>query len=70
MSDRRFQPPSPALVEEVLAAACSQGADFAELFWEDTHTHSVNLIDQKIENALRNHIRGAGIRVVKGLRST
>ena len=70
MSNRRFQPPSPALVEEVLAAACSQGADFAELFWEDTHTHSVNLIDQKIENALRNHIRGAGIRVVKGLRST
>ncbi|MBC3516982.1 TldD/PmbA family protein [Neobittarella massiliensis] len=47
----------------------STGADFAELFYEDSLSHSLNLIDRKVESAVRGHIRGVGIRAIKGLHS-
>lgn len=54
------------LVEAVLESALSRGADFAEVFAEDTRRSSAVLDDQRIETLSSDHDRGVGIRVVTG----
>ena len=55
--------------ERVLRRAASTGADFAELFRENTVNHSVHMIDSKVDAVTDAVVAGAGIRVFKGLRS-
>ena len=56
-----------ALLEEVLARAMSSGADFAELYAENTRTNSVYMIDGKVDTATTRRTHGAGIRIFNGL---
>ena len=60
---------SRALCEEVLAAAASTGADYAELFAEKTFNRSVSMLDSRVQQSNDNVVAGVGIRVFKGLRS-
>ncbi|MBQ7460061.1 MAG: TldD/PmbA family protein [Oscillospiraceae bacterium] len=55
--------------ERVLRRAAMTGADFAELFRENTVNHSVHMIDSKVDSVTDAVVAGAGIRVFKGLRS-
>ncbi len=56
----------PATIERVLAAALSQGGDFAEIFAEDRHGTSAVLDDGRVEELSSGRDRGAGVRVVVG----
>ena len=53
----------------VLQAAVSTGADYAEIFAENTVNHSINMIASKVDTIKDTVVAGAGIRVYKGLRS-
>ena len=57
------------LAEELLALACSTGADFAEIYAERTLNDSVHLLDKKIDQITSNVISGAGIRAFLGTRT-
>ncbi len=60
---------SRQICEAVLRKAVSTGADYAEIFAENTLDHSINMISGKVESINDAVIAGAGIRVYKGLRS-
>ncbi len=60
---------SRAICEAVLHKAVSTGADYAEIFAENTLDHSINMVAGKVESVNDAVIAGAGIRVYKGLRS-
>ena len=55
--------------ERVLRRAASTGADYAEIFAENTLDHSIQMVSGKVERVEDAVIAGAGIRVYKGLRS-
>ncbi|MBR0026447.1 MAG: TldD/PmbA family protein, partial [Clostridia bacterium] len=57
------------IAEEVLSAALMSGGDFSELYVEDSVSHSISLLDGKVENAGCSHSRGAGVRVFSGVKS-
>lgn len=52
---------------EVLDAALSTGGDFAEIFWEDQRTNSLQLLGGKVEMINSGRMHGAGIRIFQGL---
>ncbi|HNW87901.1 MAG TPA: TldD/PmbA family protein [Candidatus Limiplasma sp.] len=52
---------------DVLDAALSTGGDFAEIFWEDNRSHTVQLLSGQVELINSNRLHGAGIRVFQGL---
>jgi len=54
------------VLERVLAAGLSTGADFAEVFAEDRRSTGAVLDDGKVEELTSGRDRGAGIRVVVG----
>jgi len=54
------------VVERVLGAALSRGADFAEVFAEDRRGTAATLDDGRIEELSSGRDRGAGVRVVVG----
>ncbi len=54
---------------KVLARAVSTGADYAEIFAENTVNHSINMIASKVDAIKDAVIAGAAVRVYKGLRS-
>ena len=60
---------SKALCERVLGRAVSTGADYAELFMENTLNHSIEMVGGKVDAINDSVIAGAAIRVYKGLRS-
>ena len=60
---------SKALVEEVLSCAVSTGADFAELYGENTRNNSVSMVDGKIDRVGDNLLSGVGIRAFLGTRT-
>ena len=60
---------SKALAEEVLSCAISTGADFAELYGENTRNNSVSMVDGKIERVGDNLLSGVGIRAFLGTRT-
>lgn len=60
---------SQQLAERVLSAALEQGADFAELFLEDSETNRIATTDGAVETAVSSRICGAGVRVLLGARS-
>ena len=53
----------------VLQAAVSTGADYAEIYGENTVNHTITMIANKVDSIKDTVIAGAGIRVYKGLRS-
>ena len=55
--------------ERVLQKAVSTGADFAELFVENTLNHTIDMVDTAVDDVMDARIAGASVRVFKGLRS-
>ena len=60
---------SREICRRVLQKAVSTGADYAEIFAENTVNHAINMIDSKVDSINDTVVAGAGIRVYKGLRS-
>ncbi len=60
---------SRAICQRVLQKAVSTGADYAEIFAENTTNHSISMIASKVENIQDTVVAGAAVRVYKGLRS-
>ena len=60
---------SKEICERVLQKAASTGADYAEIFAEDTLNHTVNLVSGKVDSVHDAQIAGAAVRVFQGLRS-
>ena len=60
---------SKAVCERVLQAAVSTGADYAEIFAENTLNHTINMISDKVDTIGDTVVAGAAVRVYKGLRS-
>jgi TldD protein len=58
-----------SILEAALEKAVSTGADYAEIFAENTTTGLVNLVNDNVKDALKQHSIGVGVRVFKGLRS-
>ena len=58
-----------SLLEKVLTKALSNGADFAEVFVEDTYNSSIQLLDKQIKRAIEGKDYGAGIRVFYGAKA-
>lgn len=57
------------LLEKVLKKALSNGADFAEIFVEDTFNSSIQLLDSQIKKAIEGEDYGAGIRIFYGIKA-
>ena len=55
--------------QRVLQAAVSTGADYAEIYAENTINHAITMIANKVDAVKDTVVAGAGIRVYKGLRS-
>ena len=60
---------SREICQRVLGKAVSTGADYAELFAENTVNHNISMIDSHVESIKDAVIAGAAVRVYKGLRS-
>ena len=60
---------SREICQRVLHKAVSTGADYAELFAENTVNHTISMIDSKVDAIKDGVIAGAAIRLYKGLRS-
>jgi len=57
------------LIEKTIATGLQTGADFAEVFIEDTTTENIQLIGGRVEKANSQKIFGVGIRLALGLQS-
>ena len=60
---------SREICQRVLQKAVSTGADYAEIFAENTINHSISMIANKVESVKDAVVAGAAIRLYKGLRS-
>lgn len=57
------------ICQRVLQKAVATGADYAEIFAENTTNHTINMIADKVDAISDTVISGASVRVYKGLRS-
>ena len=60
---------SREICQRVLAKAVSTGADYAEIFAENTVNHAISMIASKVDAIKDTVVAGASVRVYKGLRS-
>ena len=60
---------SREICQRVLSKAVSTGADYAEIFAENTLNHAINMIASHVDSINDTVIAGAAVRVYKGLRS-
>ena len=60
---------SREVCQRVLQKAVSTGADYAEIFAENTGNHTISMIDSKVDGIKDTVVAGAAVRVYKGLRS-
>jgi TldD protein len=60
---------SKKLAIEVLNEMLSTGADYAEIFYEDSHACSVSIENGKVSSSSYNITSGAGLRLLKENRS-
>ena len=60
---------SRQICQRVLGAAMATGADYAELYGENTVNHAISMIDAKVDSVKDTVVAGVGIRLYKGLRS-
>ncbi|MFA5007141.1 MAG: TldD/PmbA family protein [Candidatus Izemoplasmatales bacterium] len=58
-----------SLIEKTIATGLATGADFAEVFVEDTSSETIQLVGGRIEKANGAKIFGVGIRLALGFRS-
>ncbi len=56
---------SKKLAIEVLNVALETGADYSEIFYEDSSSHSVSLENGKVETTSSNSLCGVGLRLLK-----
>ena len=56
---------SKKLAIDVLNESLSTGADYAEIFFEDSHSHSVSIENGKVESSSSNSMCGVGLRLLK-----
>ncbi len=56
---------SKKLAIDVLNEALSTGADYAEIFYEDSHSHNVVVENGKVETSGSNSLCGVGLRLLK-----
>ena len=56
---------SKKLAIEVLNASLATGADYSEIFYEDSSSHSVVLENGKVETSSSNSLCGVGLRLLK-----
>ena len=57
------------LCQRILQKAVSTGADYAELFTENTLIHGIRMVDSRVDSINDTVVSGAAVRVYKGLRS-
>ncbi len=57
------------ICQRVLRKAVSTGADYAEIFAENTVNHNINMIASRVDSIKDTVIAGAAVRVYKGMRS-
>ena len=60
---------SREICQRVLHKAVSTGADYAEIYAQNTTDHSIHMIANKVDSIRDTVISGAAVRVYKGLRS-
>ncbi len=60
---------SREICQRVLQKAVSTGADYAEIFAENTVNHTINMLADKVDTIKDAVVTGAAVRVYKGLRS-
>ncbi len=60
---------SREICQRVLHKAVSTGADYAEIFAQNTVNHTINMIASKVDSINDTVVAGAAVRVYKGLRS-
>ena len=60
---------SREICQRVLMKAVSTGADYAEIFAENTVNHTIGMLDCKVDSIKDTVVAGAAIRLYKGLRS-
>ncbi len=60
---------SKEVCQRVLARAMSTGADYAELFAQHSASHTIQMIDSRVDQANDAVTAGAAVRIYKGLRS-
>ncbi len=53
------------IAKSVLLECISTGADFAEIFYEDTVEGTITMLKGKVDSSSTKHVYGAGIRVLK-----
>ena len=53
------------LAIDVLNAALATGADYAEIFYEDSHSYSLSIENGKVETSSSNSMNGVGLRLLK-----
>ena len=56
---------SKKLAIDVLNAALATGADYAEIFYEDSHSYSLSIENGKVETSSSNLMNGVGLRLLK-----
>ena len=54
-------------LKEILLEATSTGADFAELFFEDTKSNNLRVIADKVDEITSSHSYGCALRILKGV---
>ena len=54
------------LIQDVLDEALSMGADFAELYVEQTDSQTITMVGGKVDKANRGEDYGVGIRLFQG----
>jgi len=57
------------VIQKVLAKALSRGGEFAEAFYEQTHSTSISFNEQKVKGVSGGISEGIGIRVIAGERT-
>lgn len=58
-----------AYIEKILDCVVSYGADYAEVFYEDTERTRINLVDSQVSKCACGQERGIGIRLFRGFKS-
>ena len=56
---------SKKLAIDVLNASLATGADYSEIFYEDSHSHNVVIENGKVETSSSNSLCGVGLRLLK-----
>lgn len=57
-------------IEQILLEACKTGADFAELYLEDTKDATIRMTKDKVDSMTNSSLYGAGLRLLKGIDET